>query len=382
MIERLGFGNLKNLVDVDIVGLSPLSLFVGPNGSGKTTILQGVSFLSESLGRGPEEVFKHNFALDKLVNRKKQEAPIMLGCYTDEAMVRIDLFKRGTMLNGNQIGTSNWMINVDIEAASQGEPGTGESQVLEIQRDFGASLFLSLKASVLSKPAYSSELVPSLSGSGANLGTVLAFMALNHRDRFETLLGYLQRIVPSFRDLKFIRKPLYRRETELIRFGNEGVKRETNRKYVGTALLLDFDHVQGIEASGCSEGTLLALGLLTAVLQPAAPKRLLIDDLEHGFHPLAQKAILDILRDIGKGVPKVQIFATTHSPYLLNAATPDEVWMVGIGQDGETKIGQLTQHVDYRRWSDEMHPGEMWGMFGEGWIVSTSPSEWTRRVNK
>ncbi len=47
MIHSIRLQNFKGIRDVE-VGLERLTVFVGPNGSGKTSILQGLELLAQS----------------------------------------------------------------------------------------------------------------------------------------------------------------------------------------------------------------------------------------------------------------------------------------------------------------------------------------------
>lgn len=55
----------------------------------------------------------------------------------------------------------------------------------------------------------------------------------------------------------------------------------------------------------------MLLGLLTVLLGPSKPSILLLDDIEHGLHPLAQKSLLDVLSRVMKRFPELQVLAST-----------------------------------------------------------------------
>jgi predicted ATPase len=117
-----------------------------------------------------------------------------------------------------------------------------------------------------------------------------------------------------------------------------------------------------------SEGTLIALGLLTAMHRPIRPKVFLVDDLEQGLHPKAQRDLLRILRGLMKEDDQTQIIATTHSPYILDDLNSNEVLLANIGPDGTTNCAYLSEHPDFARWEQEMTSGEFWTVVGENWI--------------
>jgi predicted ATPase len=60
-----------------------------------------------------------------------------------------------------------------------------------------------------------------------------------------------------------------------------------------------------------------------------------------------------------KGAP--QIFVTTHQPYLVDALTPEEVWILQKGRDGFSTIQRASELEDVRNLVAEGLPlGGLW----------------------
>ena len=93
-------------------------------------------------------------------------------------------------------------------------------------------------------------------------------------------------------------------------------------KKCGDKLILGFTQRQkGVapikfEASSMSDGSLRALGLITAVFQYPKPSLLLIESPEASIHPTALGTIIDVLRLASHSM---QVVVITHSPDLLDA---------------------------------------------------------------
>jgi predicted ATPase len=113
----------------------------------------------------------------------------------------------------------------------------------------------------------------------------------------------------------------------------------------------------------------MLLGLLTVLLGPSHPQILLLDDIEHGLHPLAQKALLEVLAKVMDRFPDLQVLASAHSPYLLDGLKPEQVRLMTVGPDGYSVCGKLIDHPQFEKWKNEMAPGELWSLFGEKWIA-------------
>ena len=176
-------------------------------------------------------------------------------------------------------------------------------------------------------------------------------------------------LIPRLRRIRFRKAMVYRTESELVRFGNDTVNRSIRRPYQGELILFDFEHAENISARTASEGTILMLGLLTVLLGPTRPRILLLDDIEHALHPLAQKQLVEVIERILEKYSDLQLLVTAHSPYLLNYVKPEQVRIMALGPDGYSRCGRLTDHPKFATWKEEMAPGEMWSVFGEKWLA-------------
>jgi predicted ATPase len=230
-------------------------------------------------------------------------------------------------------------------------------------------ILLRLNAAIMAKPSYSEHDPPRVEYTGEGLASVLAYMALNDPRAFENLVDVARTLIPRLRQIRFRKATVHRTESELVRFGRDAVKHRSQRPYLGELILLDFEHAENVSARTASEGTMLMLGLLTVLLGPIRPRVLLLDDLEHGLHPLAQKQIVEVIGQILVKYPDLQLLATAHSPYLLNHLSPEQVRIMAAGPDGHALCGRLTDHPKFATWKEEMAPGELWSLFGEKWLA-------------
>jgi predicted ATPase len=207
------------------------------------------------------------------------------------------------------------------------------------------SVLLRLETSNLIDPAIGPD-PTAMEPNGRGLHSALANMTLNDPDTWQRLQEDLRRIIPNIRRLRHTK----------------------TTSHQPTSLLFDTVGADTIPAEQVSEGTLLVLGLLTAVYAPDRPNLVLLDDLDRGLHPRAQVELVSFLRGLLDTHPDLQIVATTHSPYLLDHMEPQEVRMTVLDETGSTLVAPLTSHPEYPQWKDEMAPGEMWSIFGEKWL--------------
>jgi hypothetical protein len=208
--------------------------------------------------------------------------------------------------------------------------------------------------------------------NGQGVAMALVFMALNQPDDFQKIQQRLQAIIPTLERIRFDRVEtkftgvqLKARKSLAKSFPDLFPYAETN---IVWSIILDFKGARDIPARLASEGTLLVLGLLTVLMSPGRPNLVLLDDLDHGLHPKAQREVVRMLRTVLDQNPELQIVATTHSPYLVDNLRPEEVRLTTLGEDGTVSIAGLIDHPDFEKWKDEMAPGEMWSLFGEKWV--------------
>lgn len=146
----------------------------------------------------------------------------------------------------------------------------------------------------------------------------------------------------------------------------EGITPNTKRvrtKKHGKKLSLEFTQEWGpkkrlrFEAFNMSDGTLRALGILTAVYQRPAPSVMVIEEPEATIHPGALGAILDLLRYASR---KLQIVVTTHSPEVLDAKWIEARHLrVVTWYEGATRVTNVSDSAKQALQTHLMGAGEL-----------------------
>ncbi len=180
--------------------------------------------------------------------------------------------------------------------------------------------------------------------SGAGLGAVLAKVRLEQIDGPKILAELLGQIIPGV--------------------VNVGIESQ------GLLPFVEFAHVGKVAIDRLSEGTLFALAIVAVLTQPDPPEVLLFDDLDKGLHPAAFSELVRVLRAAQVADQKLQIVATTHSPYLLGCFEAKEVRVFARKEDGSAACSKLTDHPDFEHWKDSLDSGEFWASVGEEWVLS------------
>jgi predicted ATPase len=332
MIDTIQVRNFKCLRDVSI-DLEPFTMFVGANGSGKTSILQALDLLCRTFRVQPGQLDGEYQA-----NRTHGTTEaVELSCRSGELHFRYRTNTQPHLAPRNR----NW-AGEGAGFATDGSPSDWkqwQQQNGTLPNPVWLRLDLNALRTVgLGQPNDPRIMLP----NGQGLHSATASMNLEDPDLWLKLQEDLRRIVPAVRRLRHTPQ-------------NE--------------LLFDTINGKGLTAQQMSEGTLLTLGLLTAIHGVNRPGVLLLDDLDRALHPKAQRELIDLLRGVQTTNPEIQIVGSTHSPYLLDCMKANEVRMTQLSDDGSTVCAALSRHPKFQKWKNEMHSGELWSMFGEKWVT-------------
>ena len=358
MITQVSIRNFKCLREVT-VDLERLTVLVGANGSGKTSILSAIHQAVLAATGNPQKVFAHERHGD-WVYARGGDGDLSITCQTENGKFSIEATPPpGYPPEPEFLQKGSWQYRITPQ-------GTALAHALYPARKM---VFLHLNAHELAKPSYVESNPPRMEYNGEGMASVLAFMALNDPRSFQELCDLARSLIPRLKAIRFRKAPVPRTETEIVRFGTEVVKHQRRQLFQGDLVLLDYEHAENISARTASEGTLLLLGLLAVLLGPTRPSILLMDDIEHGLHPLAQQKIVEVIRNLQARFLDLQILATSHSTRLLNFLEPEQVRLVAVGADGYSRCGKLLDHPQFRKWVDEFSPGEMWSVFGDQWVA-------------
>lgn len=332
------FRNYRSLQATSIK-LDSLTVLVGRNGAGKSNVLDGLFRTSLITRRKPEVVFAGPHTSARVAGRW---AP-------GEGF---SLIARGTK------GWSFEYCRNDPSEAPSRRPFTttmgGDSRSLSsllstpMGTAFGGATYLRLDASKLRESTWPRQEEPFLRHDGLFLPSVLAYLVQTDRARFEMIVERLKGLVPTVEDLRTPLKEL----------------KKSEERVMGNTLEVKMRGVGWIPADQLSEGTLLSLGLLTILSRRQAPRLLLLDDVDRGLHPSAQRRLIAQLQEFASSTTK--IVCTSHSPYVLDPLPVTAVRVVvGAPDTGATSIHELAAHPEWEKWSETMTPADFWQYIGD-----------------
>jgi hypothetical protein len=167
-----------------------------------------------------------------------------------------------------------------------------------------------------------------LARDGSNMTTILTRMWEEHPEARRRIEEYLEAIVPGIHRVE-VRTFGPRQMLEFMQRGGESGKASWR-----------------LPATSVSDGTLRALGVLTALFQrgynlDSAITLVGIEEPEAALHPAATGILFDSLREASQ---HTQVIVTSHSPELLDneEVSTDDILAV-VFEDGRTKIGPVDE---------------------------------------
>lgn len=354
VLQSARFRNFKALRDLSI-DLERLTVLVGANGCGKTSVLEGIDLVCR-LHRRP------------------------LGAPPDDTLLDTEaLLKRHPVEQLKTAGT-DWPVGVELKGqdihllelrapARRGDLFASPEVLTGSPKTLPRASRLRLQAERLALPSFiESGETPVLRPNGDGLASVLGTLAGRRSPALDRIEADLREIVPRVERVRVEPAKITREEVEYIKIDDEAIPRHSKRSYPGHRLELSLRGAGFLRAEAISEGTLLALGMLTVLHADDAPSLVLFDDIDRGLHPTAQRAVFACLRQILDARPDLQIVCTTHSPYALDCVRPEEVRVLKLDRAGHTHVRKLTDHPEWPQWKDHLAPGEFWSAYGEDWV--------------
>lgn len=370
MLERITIHNYKCLLDLTL-DLGMFNVLIGPNDSGKTSVLDAIHLLNLLVhANNTKDAFqKHGNPVD-LISHGTENREIAFDTKVDGMPYSISLDMQSEIthesLGGNFTRNSDGHCRGDMAGVfpkrvsrfvpvidALAPPAAKEEEALKAAKAVRTSLAAmrcNLRPESVRQPTAPAgdQPDPALEPTGLGLPTVLDYMLLTDRRRFEDLENRLKELMPHLDQLQLLPKQGKREVAFLLRGDDEPVP-----------------------ASLASDGLLHMLGFLTLLSLPGVrPSILLVDEPENGIHPGALREVVGILRELVEK-ENVQVVMTTHSPYLLDLVQPEEVYILTRAHEGDlrTKATRMSEipKIEILRKGYEL--GELWTNYGEQALV-------------
>ena len=372
--REISIKGFRRLADVQLE-LRPLTVLIGANGIGKTSLLDVLSLLASSANGSLNSAISELGGLSALITYDRAEE-LALGIsmeiekdtQTQRYSLRIKPRGPSYIIEQEALHQAHGPIEydsieshgVDVRYRENGQVilptwnhnplETSLAQVPKVfvwPEDFRRRLASAASYHTLDVAPRSPVRLPQpmrpadLPGkNGEDLIPCLYYLREADRDRFEAIEDSLHAVFPSFARLDF--PPVA----------------------AGTLALVWRDNrfSKPLYANQLSEGMLRFLWLVTLLQSPQLPTVTIIDEPEVSLHPELLNLLADLFREASR---RTQLVIATHSDRLVRFLKPEEVVVMDATEDGMAKL-TWADKLDLHEWLAEYSLDEVWsrGLLG------------------
>lgn len=353
MIKEIRLQNWKSFEE-SVLYIDPLTFVIGTNASGKSNILDALSFLSDSAKGIPVNDIAQNtrggidwmirkgadaFTLKVVVDARGGDLVYTLSCRKQDTALQIAFESLEQIAVKKQTKRSLFYTDVNNENASSPVIPTrfyqerrGPHKRMDLGRQ--TSVLSQMENLVAIKKVKDSALlvqnglrnifilnpIPNhmrdysplserLNQDGGNIAGLLAGMNREEQERVEKELTDYVRPLPE-KDIKRIWAE------KVGRFESDAM------------LYCEEEWVNGekieIDARGMSDGTLRFIAIVVALLTGKAGSLLVIEEVDNGLHPSRSQELVKVLKELGEK-SRIDIICTTHNPVLIDTLGNDMI---------------------------------------------------------
>lgn len=353
MIKAIKLHNWKSFED-SILNVDPLTFIIGTNASGKSNILDALSFLCDSAKGIPvNDIAQHTRGgLDWMIRKGAEEFTLTVVMEDDnnDLIYTLSCRKNDTSLQlsyesleriSNKTKKSKILFATD-EANEKILSPAIPVRVYQEKRGRQKRMDLSRQTTILSQMdnlVAVKEVKETASYVQKGLRNIFILNPIpNHMRNYSPLA---ERLDPdagniagllagmSFEDQQNVEKRL----TEYVRpLPEKDINRiwaEKVGRFESDAMLYcEEEWVNGekieIDARSMSDGTLRFIAIVVALLTGKAGSLLVIEEVDNGLHPSRSRELVKVLKGLGES-SQVDIICTTHNPVLIDTLGPEMI---------------------------------------------------------
>jgi energy-coupling factor transporter ATP-binding protein EcfA2 len=371
VLKRIAVNGFKAIKDSGTITLGNLVLIIGRNGAGKSSLIEALQWLQESMDKGLQAATEDRFrAFDDLRNRRVAEVGLHLEFGGASRPVFYDLWVKSSTSHQPYVAdefikvgrTSGQLVplrsrksaaGVVTRILRHGNPLRDGDQIAlgvasksmgrGVQRlaDFiRTAVFLRLSPVAMTHAVALQRRArgPVLDEEGRRLPQLLSQLTPTQR---EWVGERIAEVIPGVERVRVIRDM---QERGSFALDERMTSRGGTKAYPIPSWLL-------------SEGTRRLTALFALLAVTPRPSLIVIEEIENGLDPWTLQIVFNALREAA--ADGVQIIISTHSPFLLDHVEPEEVIHVER-RDGDTLFRAITDYQDVANFRGVVAPGAMY----------------------
>jgi predicted ATPase len=359
-LQAFRLRNFKAVRDSGEVHFTPLTVLIGKNGSGKSSLIEALETFQNVIQQGIDDAFIPWKGFESVWNKAVSHKPTedQVGKISPsnpmefEAVGLTDAipFQGKIEINKDEKRDQIFITNQDFDTplnppkVEKSKEMAPEFHVRDLawHRFVYKWQFISLEPSRMlePKPQRRSLREIRLAKDGSNIAQYLQSIADTEPTALEGIVEALKAVLPYADDLR----PAITSELErnvYLTLTEKGLKEP-----LGGWLL--------------SQGTLRILALFAVLRHPKPPSVVFIEELENGLDFRTVQMLVEEIRQFVNGTGR-QVVVTTHSPYLLDLVPLSQVVLVTRKAKGPS-FWRPTESKELREWAEDYGPGSLFTM--------------------
>jgi predicted ATPase len=375
MLKSIRIKNFKAIRDSKVIRFTPLTVFIGNNGSGKSSVIEALETYKNIVQSGLHEAMLPWLGFEHIRNQSASHTTKKEGIKFHSTMFNLSWHKYSATMSINstpnleeifieqeKISTFNkdsatrsdrnvvYVVPSNVTLPTKMLVPDDESIVstfcdnqlhINLYSDINRWQFLNFNPNRMGQP------IPqrrsggqiNLEKDGSNIAEYLLSIYRQDKSAFNGIVESLQYVLPYARDLQANITSELERNVYLQ-------LNESNLKIFGWLF---------------STGTLRVLALLAVLRHPTPPPLIVIEEIENGLDPRTIHLIVEEIRNVVEsGISKVII--TTHSPYLLDLLHLSHLVLVERDKNGQPIFTRPANKETLKAWTEKFSLGKLYTM--------------------
>lgn len=393
MIKEIKLKNWKSFEESTLY-IDSLTFIIGTNASGKSNILDALSFLYNSAKGVPiNEIARYTrggldwmirkgsneFSLSVVIAHDEDDLIYTISCRKNENSLQLAF----ESLELSTSKTSRMLFMTDTTSENASSPAIpirfyqerrGRQKRLDLNRQ--TSILYQIENLIVVKKVKESAMlmqnelkgifilnpIPNhmrdysplterLNPDAGNIAGLLAGMDSNDQKRIEKALTEYVRPLPE-KDIKRIwAEKVGRFESDAMLYCEEE--------------WIDGEKIE-IDARSMSDGTLRFIAIVVALLTGKSGSLLVIEEVDNGLHPSRSQELVNVLKVLGEK-SRIDIICTTHNPVLIDALGHEMIPFISyVTRSVETGCSVINLLEDKQNLAKLMATGSVGDLMTEG----------------
>lgn len=372
MLRSVELSRFKAAYQTPAIELKPLTVLIGRNGSGKSTMLEALQWIHTAWRHDVRKACDDYAPIEDIINLRaetRQSFRLQLTWDQEESpwayTLKVGVVEKGiplieveTLTVGRTKGMKHSIMTetnpptrryytsgtwVDVESPERLAlsllPRSDDGFLTDFWKN---AVFLRLSPRRLVEGSYATKksFDPVLDEEGALLPALLKEL---NEAQWAELVRLLNKVLPDIRGIDFL-------DQEAGREARINFALRELMPYRGRGGVSEF----AVPSWMLSEGTRRITAIFALLVRQPPPSLLCIEEIENGLDPWTVLDVLHVIQDaVARGV---QVIVTTHSPWLLDHIELDAIIHVRREQ-GATLYERFADRASVKAYADDVPPG-------------------------